>query len=167
MFSTSNLICATFDPPNETFFMTTASTLYCPGVRRSVIVRGALPNVPAGSQRERGRIDPGGGRMVGRRQAVLVAARGREIGAAHEVRPVRRRRAADAEARIRGLLHVQRKAALQVDDRRHRPAADEQVGEPLLFAQRRPVPKGSSTIGARITRCGTSSTLLPYSAAGS
>ena len=47
-FSISILICA-FWVPKRRFLMNTASTLYCGGVRRSVIVRGALPKVLAGA----------------------------------------------------------------------------------------------------------------------
>src|SRR2546427_12916337 len=47
-FSISILTCALLLPKRR-FLMNTASTLYCGGVRTSVIVRGALPQVNAGA----------------------------------------------------------------------------------------------------------------------
>ena len=45
-FSTSSFSSNAFEPPRRTFFIKLTSVLNCVGVRRSVIVRGALPNVP-------------------------------------------------------------------------------------------------------------------------
>ena len=105
--------------------------------------------------------------MVGRRESVLVAAPvarstpPTRFGRFAVVVPPTLRRESAACCTFSGKPLCR----LMTDDTVQPPIS--RSASLLLFAQRRPVPKGSSTIGARITRCGTSSTLLPYSAAGS
>ncbi len=149
---TSILNCPVLVPPSLMFLMNEASTLACRGVRTSVIVRGALPNVPAGAGVNAGGIQPGRGRMIGRGEPIVEIAFGLERRAG-KVGPVR---VLAAEPRVGRLLDVDWETALKAHRRQTQSSRRRIASATRPCAHCFPVPNGSSKIGAMFSRCGTS-----------
>src|SRR5262249_48344891 len=132
-FSISILICADFDP-NWKVLPKDASRFAWRGDRRSVRVRGALPNVFGGASEDAERVrggtreprgvPPGGVGMLGGREPVFERAGGRQVDTRDEIRALH---AATQQAGVVALDDRQREAALDVERRHDQPAAGDPV----------------------------------------
>ena len=143
--------------------MNEASTQYDPGPRTSVIARGASPKVPVGA-----RLNAAGLSQVADGWSA-EASRSAKLPAVASSAPVKLGRLAFAppSRESAGCCTLIGNPLCSVIAAAMVQPADQQIRGVGLFAQRLPAPKGNSTIGARSTRCGTSSMLTPYSANGS
>src|SRR5262245_18376396 len=157
----STLICADLLPPTGMFFETERSVLMILGVRTSVSRRGALPNVPAGAA-----VIAAGLIQV----AVGWSADARRSAKLPEVSnptPVRFGRFAPAKSVLSLCARPIGKplCKLMIADAVQPPPRSSPHW--VLGTKWRPLPNGRFQIGAKMTRCVTSSTPMPYSDNGS